>query len=63
MGRPNQWSDLLAAILACHPSCICASSLCRVRFKRMEKITHSIINGGKFVSWLCTIYECIGRCK
>ena len=61
VGRRNQWSDLLAAILVCYPLCICAIGLCRVRIKRMGKITHIIINEGKFVSWLCTIYERIRR--
>jgi hypothetical protein len=43
VGRPNQWSDVLTAILVCYSLCICAISLYGVRMKPMEQISHSII--------------------
>jgi len=61
VGRPNQWSNLLAAILACYLLCICAITLYRVRIKPMEQIIHSIMYEGKSVSCLRKIYERI-RC-
>lgn len=61
VGRPNQWSDLLTAVLAFYSLCICAINLYRVRIKPVEQITHSTMYKGKFVSWLRTTYKRI-RC-